>query len=608
MARPADPSSAVAASARFARHLAPYLRPHRAVIGVALGVLIAQAALRMLEPWPLKFVIDRMRGPSATSRTDVEALSSLDNETFLIVVALSLVVIATLRACAGYFSSVSFAVLGNRVLSALRDRLFRHLTALPLAFHDKARNGDLAMRVTGDIGMLKEVAVTAVMPLAGNLLVLAGMFGVMFWLHWKLTLVVLATLPLLWAMTLRRSHRIHAVAREDRRREGAMAATAAESIGAIRTVQALTLGDHFAGRFASADAGSQNQGVRGKRLAAGLERSVDILIAVATAAVLWYGAHLALAGELSAGELLIFVFYLRRAFRPMRDFAKYTARLAKAAAAGERIFDILERAPAVAERGDAVTAPRFLGHIRYRGVTFGYSPDRPVLDSIDLDIRPGERIAVVGASGSGKSTLTALLLRLYEPNAGSIHIDGRDIREFTLDSLRARIGVVLQDTWLFATSIRANLCAGRDDVDQASLEAAARLANIHDFIVSLPDGYDTAVGERGVTLSNGQRQRLSIARAALRDAPILILDEATTGLDPRTERSVLAALERLAEGRTTLLVTHRPETVRRADRVAFVHDGRLVCATHAALVASDPRYAALFGPAARDALPEVRHA
>lgn len=582
---------------RFTRHFSPYLREHRAIIAAAMMALIGQALLRLLEPWPLKFIIDRVvdDGDNA-GRFTIDFLVNLDAVTFLSTICIALVVITGIRALFGYYATVGFALIGNRVLTQLREALFRHIQSLSLAFHDRARGGDLVMRMISDIGMVKEVAVTAVLPLFGNIIVLAGMVAVMFWMHWQLALVALAATPLMWFATLKRSHRIQQVSRRNRQREGDMAATASESIGSIKTVQALSLGENFAETFARANNKSLKEGVQAKRLAAGLERMVDVLIAIATALVLWFGAQLVMNHELTPGELLVFVFYLRRAFRPMREFAKYTARLAKASAAGERVLELLETSPGIRDSRMAGPAPHFRGDITFHDVEFGFGKDDRTLQNINLEIKAGEKVAIVGPSGSGKSTLASMLLRLYDPYQGKVCIDGQDIRDFTVVSLRAQIAVVLQDSLLFATSVRENITAGLTGITNRQIEDAARLANAHEFINRLPDGYETAVGERGVTLSNGQRQRIAIARAAIRKSAILILDEPTTGLDPANEKTVSEALEKLADGSTTLHITHRPELAARADRVVYIRNGRVVATgTHAELMSAQHDYAAMFG-------------
>ena len=563
MARPRSFRESLPGLMRFARVFAPYMRSQWPLILGSLLALVAGTLMRILEPWPLKFVIDRVTGHEmGRGRVSVPALEALDPTTLVTVAAVGLVVFAGLRAGASFASSVGFALAGNRTLTAIRSALFRHLQTLSLNFHTRARAGDLVVRMIGDIGMVQDVTVTAVLPLLGNLLILIGMFGVMLWLDPLLALLALATLPLLALATWRRGRRIHEAARRTRKREGAMAATASESITAIKTVQSLSLGARFDDAFSGHNSASLKDGVQTKRLSAGLERGVDVLVAVATALVLWFGARRVLAHELSPGELLVFLFYLKSAFRPLRDFAKYGARLAKASAAGDRIIEIFETEPEVRERPDAVEAPEFGGVIRFERVGFAYEDKHYVLHDVDRTIAPGSHVAVVGASGSGKSTLTSLLLRLYDPQRGRVLFDGQDIRDFSLASLRSRISIVPQDTLLFATTVRNNIAYGAGERSDAEIEAAARLANAHQFISALPAGYDTVLGERGVTLSNGQRQRIAVARAAVRKSPILILDEPTAGLDRENEQLVLEALMRLAAGRTTLHVTHRLEAVR----------------------------------------------
>jgi ATP-binding cassette subfamily B protein len=338
-----------------------------------------------------------------------------------------------------------------------------------------------------------------------------------------------------------------------------------------------------------------SEGVKASRLAAGLERGVDALVAVSTALVLWHGTMLVLRGALTPGELLVFLSYLKSAFKPVRDFAKYTGRLSRAAAASERVLDLLEQEPEVRDRQGAVPAPPLRGAVHFDGVSFAYVAGYPVVRGLDVEVTPGQRVALVGPSGSGKSTTVGLLLRFYDPDAGCVLVDGRDIREYTLESLRRQISVVLQDTILFAASVRENIGYGTPGVPPDRIEAAARLASAHEFIERLPQGYDTELGERGATLSAGQRQRLAIARAAVREAPILILDEPTIGLDEANETAVTAALERLAAGRTTLLITHDLHRAATADLILYLDQGRVAeRGTHGELLKAGGRYAALY--------------
>jgi ATP-binding cassette subfamily B protein len=374
-----------------------------------------------------------------------------------------------------------------------------------------------------------------------------------------------------------------------------MAASAVEAITAIRTVQALSLEDTFSKAFSTQGSKSMREGVQAKRLSARLERSTDLFIAVATALVVFYGALLALRREITPGDLLVFLAYLKNAFKPVQDFAKYTGRLAKAGAAAERVVEVLERAPAIRNMPGARPAHRFEGAVRFDRVHFAYDDGRVVLGGLDLEIRPGETLALVGPSGIGKSTLASLMLRLYEPSAGRILIDGHDIREYTIESLRSHIAVVLQDSPLFVATVAENIALGAPAPTAADIDAAARVANAYEFIQRLPQRFDTMVGERGATLSHGQRQRLAIARAAVRDAPILILDEPTTGLDRESERSVIEGLHFTASGRTVLLITHDLSLAARADRVLYLEEGRVIEeGTPAALLQAGGRFAALY--------------
>lgn len=612
MGRPQSLKKSLPGLGRVVGRFWPYIRQQKLPILKALLALFAGIGLRLLEPWPLKIVIDQVIGvqPDSTG-SGIPALDALDPLVLLTLCALALVVITGLRAMADYVHTVGFSLVGNRVTTQIRDDLYRHMQFLSLSFHTKARSGDLVVRVVGDVNMLRDVAVTALLPLFANLLILIGMVAFMFVLQWKLALLAMTIIPLFWLSTVRIGRRIHESARRQRQRMGAMAATVSESIGAIKVVQALSLEPMFTQAFASRSRQSQQEDVKGSRLSAGLGRTVDVLLAIATALVLWYGGWLVLNGALTAGELLVFLTYLKRALNPLQDYAKYTGRLAKAAAAGERVLDILDRTPEVRDLPGAVPAPALRGFVQFENVSFSYEPGQYVLDKVEFTVTPGQQVALVGSSGIGKSTLISLILRLYDPVQGCIRIDGADIRLYTLDSLRTQISVVLQDSILFAASVTENIACAAPGATFEQVEAAARLANAHEFIQSLPQGYDTILGERGVTLSNGERQRVAIARAALRKAPILILDEPTTGLDEENQQAVIEALDRLARGRwhslvppgdtvprhscTTFLITHDLQLAARADQILYLEVGRILeRGTYTELMQSNGRFAALF--------------
>jgi ATP-binding cassette subfamily B protein len=581
---------------RFLRHIGPDVAAQRFLVTGSLAALFAEVLFILAEPWPLKFIIDRVVvSTPAGGGSGIALIDAMTPMTLLTAAAIAAVLIASLRALMGYANQVGFALVGQRVLTEVRSRLYRHLHSLSLAFHANTRNGELVIRSISDIGILKEVAVTAILPLLGYTVIVLCMVGVMAWTNWQMTLLALVTMPLYWLINIRIGRRIQTVARDQRQREGAMATSAAESFAAVKVIQTFSLGHIFAKAFTSHNKKSLREGAKAKRLAVRLERGVDVLLAISSALVLWYGARLVLTNALTPGDLLVFLFYLKGAFKPVRNLSKYTARLAKATASAERVIELFEIEPGIRDLPGAVTAPSFRGSVSFAGVDYGYDSKRLALDGIDATITAGQRVAVVGPSGGGKSTLVGLLPRLYDPLRGGVLIDGYDIRGYTLESLRCQISIVLQDSLLFADTISENIAFGAPGASDEEIEAAARLANAHDFISALPDGYETVLGERGQTLSCGQRQRIAIARAAIRQSRILILDEPTTGLDEDSQKAVMEALDRLSKSRTTFLVTHNLKDAMGADLVLFIENGRIrEMGPPADLLARDSAFARLF--------------
>jgi ATP-binding cassette subfamily B protein len=555
----------------------PYARRRRRQLALTLALSLLYMGVRLLEPWPLKLLFDNvlLGQPLPAALSWLTPWLGGSTTALLGVVVAAILAVAALSGALYYQQSVLSAQVGQRVVADLRGDLYRHLTRLSFSFHDRRRTGDLLVRLTSDIRMLRMALVKMPVEASENVLLIAGMSVIMLVMDWRLALLAFALLPALGLLVRRYRSPMKAAIRKQREQEGHLASVATDTLGAIRVVQSFGLEEQEIGRFSGANARELKQGVKAARLEAKLRWTSDLAVGAVTAVVVGLATRRILSGELTPGDLIVFVTYLRAYARPLRRVSRTVERFARTAAAGERIFDLLDRAPEVRDRKDAVEAPRLRGRIELDGVALKYSGTR-VLDGVSLTIEPGEHVAVVGPTGAGKSSLVSLIPRFYDPYEGAVLIDGRDVRELTLASLRRQVALLFQEPVLFATTIAQNIAGGKPAATRADVEDAARRAGIHDVIAALPEGYDTLLGERGGTLSGGQRQCVAIARAILRDAPIVILDEPTTGLDLRASALVTEALARLVEGRTVLLISHDLQRLSGVDRVVVLDRGRIV--------------------------------
>lgn len=561
-----------AALGRTLAMVRPHLGGQRTLMAGGVVALLAEVVFRVLEPWPTKFVVD-----AVTAQLGAQVPGAHRAGVGLLVLCgVAVVVIVGLRALMNYLATVAFALAGSRVATQLRAAVFAHIQALSDRYHATSRRGDLVQRLVGDVGKLQDVAVTAGLPLLANLVTLLVMGVVMLVIDPLLACVVVFAAAAFALSSRGSAAAITQASRKTRRGEGDLANTAQEAVGAIGVVHAYGLEEEIGRGFAGSNERARGEGVRAKRLAAGLERRTDLIVGIATALVLAGGGWRVLAGGMTPGDLVIFLTYLKTAMKPLRDLAKYTGRIARAVASGERVADLLDEPVDIADGPDSRRLGRVRGDIELRAIRFGYSPDAPVLHGVDLEIPAGQTVAIVGPSGAGKSTLGKLLPRLIDPDRGAVLLDGLDIRRITLASLRSHLALVPQETVLFSGTIRDNIRYGRLTATDQEVEDAARAAHAHGFISRLPHGFDTVVGERGGTLSGGQRQRIAVARALLRDAPVVLLDEATTGLDPDAAARVLDAIDQLTDGRTTIAVTHEASLALRCDRVVWMEDGRIV--------------------------------
>jgi ATP-binding cassette, subfamily B, bacterial len=555
------------------------LAAYRGQLAVGGVLILIGSALALALPWPLKIVVDNvlqdrpLTGPAAAV-LGPELAADRVALVWLCIGAICL--LAALGAGTMYLAERTLSGVGERMLADLRTTTFAHLQRLSLGYHDKQRVGDLGNRLTADVNTIQSLLVAVLSVLLPNATLLVGILVISVSIDPFFALLSLLVAPPLFVVLVRYRRTIKSWAARARKEEGHVASHASEVLSSIRLVKAYAGERRSESRFRSYSDARLAAGLRRVDFAARLPAAVDVVVHVGRALVLLVGTFRVLDGSMELGLLLVFLAYNEKLYQPVRQLAKLTTTISKGQASADRVQEVLDVRAAVRDLPGARSLPRMRGHVELTDVTFGYDPARPVLENVSITALPGHLIALAGPTGSGKSTISSLIPRLYDVQAGSVRLDGHDVRDLTLDSLRSQVSLVLQDSVLLSGTILENIAFGAPEATREQLVAAAEAAHVDEFVSRLPDGYDTVVNERGTTLSGGQRQRIAIARALVRDSPVVILDEPTSGLDAVSEALVMEGLERLTAGRTVIVVAHRLSTLRKADMIYVIEQGRVV--------------------------------
>ena len=545
------------------RRFWPYARPYRRWLPLLVFLVALGSATEAATIWMYKVLVDEVLVPHNFGLLGWVALAYL-----------GLVVLdGVVSFCDEYLS----AWVGERFLVSLRTEFFRHLQGLSLGFFDRRRLGDLISRLSDDVDAIEEMVLSGVVSALSYSFQLLFFVGALFYLRWELALVSLLVVPLFWLVARRFSRLIQQAVREERRRAGSIGAVAEESLSNATLVQAYNRQDAEVVRFHRENLGSFRAQMTASRLSALFSPVVNVVELAGVLAVVGAGVWEFSQGRLTIGGLLVFIVYLSQLYAPIQGLSSLLNTVYEASAGAERIIELLDQSPSVTEREDALELNRVRGTVEFDSVSLRFPrAKRAALEDVSFRVGPGETLAFVGESGAGKSTVAKLLLRFYDPDSGSVRIDGYDLRDLTLRSLRENVAVLLQEGFIFDGTVRENIAYGKTEATEEEIVSAAKAADAHDFILGLPDGYDSVVGQKGRLLSGGQRQRIAIARAMIRDAPVLILDEPTTSLDEHSGGKIMEPLRRLTEGRTTIIIAHDLSTVAEATHVVMLKDGRAV--------------------------------
>jgi len=550
-----------------------YLRPYWAVFAFALLQVLFISALELLKPWPLKIIIDNVLSGNPLPW---HWFPDGSPQTVLFFSCAGLVVVYVILGGLRLLNDYTTIRIGQSMVNDLRRDLYSHMQRLSLSFYHRQQIGDLMYRVTADTLGLQTLTMNGLFAILSASVLLGGMLIVMLWLDWYLTLLALAVCPALFCAIALLNRKISSAATEARQKGSTVYSVVQRTLSSMRVIQAFTKEEDEGRRFLQASTDSLAADLRLYNLQNFYYAVVNLTIAAGTAAILWLGARRVLAGELSIGEIVVFTSYLASLYGPLNSIFQTYGLVQSAKIGVRRAFEILESEESLTEGSRILRPTRARGQISFEEVSFGYDASRPVLKEINLRIAAGKKVAIVGPTGAGKSTLVSLLPRFYDPQSGRVTIDGVDVREFQLKSLRRQIAMILQPPLVFPVTIRENIAYGRPDATMEEIISAARVAQVHDFVEKLPNKYDTVVSEQGSTLSEGQKLRLTIARGILLDAPILILDEPTSSLDSETEALIMEGLEQLMADRTTFIIAHRLSTVRQADLILVLRDGQIV--------------------------------
>jgi len=580
------------------RRLFPYWRTAKTETCLGGLILIFAVGVDLLQPWPIKWLVDYVFGNHAAPGwlTSIwPALGTKDVAGGITAVCISILALAFTYRIGNTAGQLFLLRAGARVVQQLRCHACEHLHRLSLAYHDRTKVGDSLYRVAYDSHAAQALLNGALVPTVTGLLVLVGAVIVMLQINVLLTLATIAVTPLFVLIIRGFGQRLDRESRRYHENESKLVSTIQESLSSIRAIQAFTLEPETEQRFRTQSEQSLDANQRMTFTQLIYAACAGLAVSIGTAGVVWVASHQVMHGRLSIGDILVFLAYLGMLYQPMSTFSQSASVVQSANAQLRRVFEIVDAVPDITDRPTATTLTVVRGNVEFQNVSFHYDQKSPVLNRVNLKIEPGQVLAIVGRTGAGKTTMASLLLRFYDPTGGTILLDGHDLRDLRLSWLRQQVSVVLQDPILFSTTIAENIAYGKPGATPDQIKEAARNAQADEFIQSLPNGYDTLLGERGVNLSGGQRQRLSIARAFLKNAPILILDEPTSALDTHTEEALLACLRELMRGRTTFVIAHRLSTVRQADQIVVLEQGKVIeTGNHQELMQRDSIYSGMY--------------